>query len=271
MRVDNVTYNKTSLKKRWSQIVKDHKVGDVLVTSNLRFVQGCIKTSVKWKKIGYSVNFSAKIGSILYGPKNKQRSVKGITINALGVKGFVYISQTDIINDLFLDTSEQTRRKKNRADVLSAMRQLINPQIEDFKSTWNKQLMALQESDLFLFNEACKCPISGKNLLTTDIAIDHDIPFIELASEFWRINNIDPFTVLIKGSTFNRGFEDEHLTMAWIEYHRTHALLQAVDATANLKKNKKSTEDYIKSMGDSERFLRESRTALKNNLKTQSL
>lgn len=263
MRISNLTYTKTSFKKRWSQIVKDHNVGDKLTTSNLQFVQGAVKISIKWKKIGYSSDFQAKISSIECGPKGKQKKVKGICIKALGTRSFIFISQTDIINDLFLDTSEATIKKKNRAEVLSMMRQVISDQIKDFKENWEKELVRLKQDDLFLFNEACKCPISGKNLLSTDVAIDHDIPFINLANEFWRLNGIDPFTVLVVGSTFKRSFEDENMTLAWIEYHRSNAKLQAVDATANLKKNKKSTEDYLKSMADSAKFIHENRLALK--------
>lgn len=263
MKINNITYTKTSFKKRWSQIVNDHGVGDKLVTSNLKFIQGAIKISSKWKKIGYSSDFQAKISSIEFGPNGKQRKVKGVAIKAFGIRSFIFISQMDIINDLFLDNTELTLKKKNRAETLIMMRQVVSEQIKEFKNKWEEKLVRLKKEDLFLFNEACKCPISGNNLLTVDVAIDHDIPFINLASEFWRINGIDPYTVLITGSTFNRSFEDENMTLAWIEYHREHAKLQAVDSVANLKKNKKSTEDYLKSMADSSEFIRKNRLGLK--------
>lgn len=240
--IANIKYTKTAFKNKWSQIVKDHNIGAELVTANLKFIQHTLRSTYKWKSIGYAQDFQAKIGALMFGDaRYKQRKVKGITVKAFGVKEFIYISQTDILNELFADFSEIGKKAQNRVDVLLMMRQRVKPQIVSFKENWDKDTCDRAE---------VICPLSGKNLKRKGIklAVDHDIPFITLAKEFWRLKGLDPCTINVVGGVYDRGFELENLNKEWEDYHRDRSVLQVVEKEANLKKNKKSTEEYLKTL-----------------------
>ena len=245
MLIANLKYNKTTFTKKWKQIVNDHNVGARLVTKNLEFVRGALKITKKFQHMGYAAKFSAKIGEMEFGPKGKSRKVKGIMVRTIGMKKYVFISQKDILSELFPPKNDTERGKKNRAEVLAAMRQMVQYQIDDFKETWQAEMDSLKKKDVYEYHEAMKCPLSGKDLRKTDIAIDHDVPFITLAKEFWRINGIDPHTCRLTGSAMKRVFEESHLTLAWKKYHHQNAILQATDSKANLSKNRKSTEEFL--------------------------
>ena len=244
--ISNVKYNKTTFTNKWKQIVKDHKVNDRLVTANLSFIKGTLKVTDKWKHIGYAAHFKAKIGSKEFGPKGKSKPVKGIMVMAHGMRSYLFISQSDILKELFPPQNDDQRGKQNRAEVLKMMRQSVQKQIDDFKEAWQNEMDELRNVDVLEYHEAMKCPLSGVDLRKSEIAIDHDVPFITLAKEFWRINGIDPYKVSVVGGVYDRRFEQQHLNLAWEKYHEMNAKLQAVEKTANLSKNKKSTEEYLK-------------------------
>lgn len=246
MIIANLKYNKTTFLRKWRNIVNDHNVGDKLHGKMLEFIKGALKISDKYKKIGYSAKFKAKIGSIKFGPKGKQKPVKGIMVMAMGMRSYQFISQTDIHDELFPPKNNTQEKKKNRADVLAMMRQQIQPQIDEFKEAWDNYMELIKKEDTVQFNERKKCPLSGKDLTKVDVAVDHDIPFIKLAKEFWRINNIDPFTTTVMGGPYDRKFEKEHLNNAWRDFHKKESKLQVVEKRANLSKNRKSTEEFLK-------------------------
>ena len=244
--IANIKYNKTTFTDTWKKIVNDHRVGDRLVTRNLEFVRGALKLTSKWKHHGYAAHFKAKIGNLEFGPKGKTKKVKGIMFICQGLRKYIFVSQSDILKELFPPQNDSEVGKKNRAEVLKMMRQQIQYQIDDFKEQWQLEMDLLRNKDVYEYHEAMKCPLSGKDLRKSEIAIDHDVPFITLAKEFWRINNINPYKVFMVGGAYDRKFEQDHLNLAWQKYHEKHAKLQAVERKANLSKNKKSTEEYLK-------------------------
>lgn len=243
--IANVKYNKTTFTDRWRKIIKDHRVGDRLMTSNLAFIQGALKLTTQWKHHGYAAHFKAKIGQLEFGPKGKTKKVKGIQFICQGLRKYIFISQTDILKELFPPQSTEARDKENRAEVLKMMRQQIQYQIDDFKEQWQLEMDILRDKDIVEYHEAMKCPLSNKDLRKSEIAIDHDVPFITLAKEFWRINGINPYKISVMGGPYDRRFEEDHLNLAWRMYHQKNAKLQAVERKANLSKNKKSTEEYL--------------------------
>ena len=119
--IANIKYNKTTFTDTWRKIVNDHKVGDRLVTRNLAFVQGALKLTTKWKHHGYAAHFKAKIGQLEFGPKGKTKKVKGIQFICQGLRKYIFISQSDILKELFPPQSTEARDKENRAEVLKMM------------------------------------------------------------------------------------------------------------------------------------------------------
>ena len=265
MIIANIKYNKTSFLNRWKKIIKDHRLNEKLVTKNLEFIRGSCKITDRYKKYGYAAKFEAKIGEMEFGPKGKSKKIRGIMIRTLNHKSYIFISQNDIMRELFPPKTDEEIGKKNRAEVLQAMRQLIRPQIEEFREGWMNKMNILKDRDIYEYHEAMKCPLSGKDLRKGDIAIDHDIPFIDLVRNFWRLNGVDPFTENIIGGVYSRKFERSYLNKAWIEYHRKNAILQVADATANKKKNKKTTEEFLELEKNARQAKSKPRTLIPSN------
>lgn len=119
--------------------------------------------------------------------------------------------------------SESSRRNR----TLSTMRAMISPQIKSFRKKWYKKA--------YEFAEARVCPLSGKNLLTTEIAVDHKIPFIKLAEDFAKEQGINFSEVEVIGWGPKTKFKNPELCKKWKKYHKDNAILQVVDKDANLR------------------------------------
>lgn len=246
MIIANISYNKTSFVNRWKQILKDHNVGDKLVTSNLAFVKGALSVTETWRRIAFSANFVAKIGMKEFGPPGKRRNIKGIMVKAAGYRSYVYISTRDIYDHLFPPQNDTEFEKKNRSEVLSMMRQMVQPQIEEFSENWRREMGELRLKDPVAYKKKMQCPLSNKDMRQDSIDIDHDVPFIKIAESFFGRYNVDPGTAILCGGVYDRRFEEGHLNDMWKVYHKKHAKLQAVDSIANKEKGAKTTEQYRK-------------------------
>lgn len=124
--------------------------------------------------------------------------------------------------------------RKHRAEVIRTMREIIRPQVEDYKARWNDKVASLQGVE---FSEHITCPLSGKNLLATRVDVDHVTPFIKLVEDWMKEESLS-----FSNITYNRKkteFKDQDLQSSWYNYHLSNADLQLVEHKANLKKSDK--------------------------------
>jgi hypothetical protein len=110
-----------------------------------------------------------------------------------------------------------------RKEVLSAMREEIHGQIREYRQ-------ASQETH---------CAITGEPINPDNSHVDHTIPFIELAEAFSVEDGtpLDDMSIneTADGDVLTR-LKDRDLAKRWQDYHREHARLRMVTATANLSR-----------------------------------
>ena len=108
-----------------------------------------------------------------------------------------------------------------------AMRTLIRAQIVDFRNQVRNQL-----------GIKFVCPISNEEILTDEAHVDHVTPntFDALVSRFFSESGIDPETVKTRNldDTWGDEIEDNGVAQAWIDFHRSNAVLRLVSRKANL-------------------------------------
>jgi hypothetical protein len=124
----------------------------------------------------------------------------------------VYIKkQNGDIDDVSILNNCITGKPKD--ELIIAMRNAIQPQIDEFKRN---------------HKNICYCELCSE---TQYIEIDHHsekIPFAKLYHDFMQINTISKPTSFENNVGFMKSFKniDEEFKMNWIKYHKDHAILR---------------------------------------------
>jgi hypothetical protein len=138
----------------------------------------------------------------------------------------VWLGKGAVIDSLFPRETKVPEYKQNRKDALVAMRQIIEPQIKTYRTSVLRQLR----------RKPLRCAMTGDFIEASMFHIDHVYPFKNLVEEWCR----DMKTDLERIDVYCRGtkcyFKDTELAESWFDYHMMHARLQALSASANLKK-----------------------------------
>lgn len=170
-----------------------------------------------------------------YGPK-KQKLLALIEPNGKEL----IVGKTKLINCLYPVKSRRSKADVHRAEVLRIMRNIIKPQIANFRKQTKAQIKALALAGLAQSAKALNtCKLSGKSLNSCKTAVDHIIPFIQLADEWLESLNISYADIAIKGRGQYKYFADSMLTESWYGYHEQNAKLQMTCSRANSKAGKK--------------------------------
>ena len=137
----------------------------------------------------------------------------------------------------------------SRSAIIEALRSLIQPQINEFRTIFKKELVQLSvKGDYDKLNKKLQCPISKKRLNNKNHVDHHPISFMELADNWLESVGFMAYTDLPFKKTRGSGliFKDTELENSWIEYHRREAQLRMTSASGNLKKNSEGYRSKFK-------------------------
>lgn len=146
-----------------------------------------------------------------------------------GSKREVWLGKGKVIEALFPREVDVPVYVQNKKDALAAMRQIIEPQIKTFRTSINRQLKRKQ----------IKCSMSGEFINSGEWHVDHRYPFKNLVEEWCREEKVDLENIDVYCRGTKCYFRSTELAESWWDYHLTRAELQALSATANLKKGAK--------------------------------
>jgi hypothetical protein len=167
---------------------------------------------------------------------NRQVKMFGHCSDNPAMKKCYPLSKTRWLDSAYPRRKPRDLAKVHRNNVLTTMRAIIHPQIEEFKHEWYTQAGRLYEVDKSAYEKHITCPLSGANLFHCQRkAVDHVVPFIKLAEDWLT-------TMGFTWSDLNPNrkrteFKNPNHTKSWAEYHSTHGELQFTEAKANLKKS----------------------------------
>lgn len=142
----------------------------------------------------------------------------------------VWLGKGQVVGALFPRTTTTPTYVQNKRDALAAMRQIIDPQISEFRKSVNRQLKR---------GRAIRCPLSKICISAGEWHVDHIYPFTNLVEEWCREEGVDLERIDVSCRGVKCKFKDSTLAESWWDYHITHARLQALSAEENLKKGKK--------------------------------
>lgn len=227
IRVLGKDYTKTGFEKKWSEIVKKTQCNYTIKSPDVEFVHEVVSKIDNWSSI-------CKRNGIKYKIRNKKfqgRAVRGVVMITPSSKTEIWIGKGKIVENLF-PKKPIPKYKQNKKEALAAMRQIIEPQIINYRNSVLRQLRGPMSHKI-------KCAISGEVLNAGEFHIDHKYAFKNIVEEFCRSYKID----LENLDVYCRGtkcyLRDTNLAEAFFDYHTMNASLQAVTAKENLKKGSK--------------------------------
>lgn len=150
------------------------------------------------------------------------------------------IAKGKLLSALYPSKSKQTPEQKHRAEVLKVMRNIIKPQIKEFRIKTKAKIVQLSEQGFMQeARELNKCKLSGRSLNSCKTAVDHITPFVQLVDNWLIANSLTFDAIALKGRGQYRHFADADLATNWFTYHAQYAELQMACSRANSKAGKK--------------------------------
>lgn len=192
------------------------------------FVNEVVDLVPRWKAI-------KSRGEVKFKIRNKKfqgRAVRGIVMISPKSKTELWMGKGKIVDELFPRSKPIPEYKQNKKDALSALRQIIEPQIKSYRTSVLRQLKGPMADKV-------RCAVSGQCISAAEFHIDHKYPFKNLVEEWCRDVKIDLENV----DTYCKGtkcyLRDTQLAESWFDYHLMNANLQPLLAVENLKKGSK--------------------------------
>lgn len=138
--------------------------------------------------------------------------------------------------------SKAKQLKHTRAAVISALREAVKYQIDEYRA-YHKALRASLPNGSETLKILMLCPLTGKRLCGR-AHVDHvGRPFIEISDNWLIANKFKSYTDV----DLKRGQLSEPLLSSWQEWHKKYAILQLVSARANIAKG---SSGYISKFKD---------------------
>lgn len=216
-----MSYNKSSVSKLISSIVRDYKCNSHLTANDRELMYDLLSKSTSYSyctPILYDLTI--KMIEISGG-----RKVRMLCAIRKGDSKVLPISKTKLLEQLF-PTVRTKKVVNNNVLVQKASRNIIQPQIDQFRENTKLPL---------------SCPLSGRMLTHWGMVhIDHKYALVSLFREWMDENDLTYQDILLKGSKNHKMFKNDSYTNSWYNYHLEHAILQCVYKTANLSKGSKS-------------------------------
>lgn len=221
-------FTKTSFEREWSRVVKDTECNFFVKGDDKKFIDEVVDSIEKWKKI-------KNRGEVKYKIRNKKfqgRAVRGVVMITSRSKREIWLGKGAITNALFPRKKEVPEYVKNKKMALMAMRQIIEPQIIQYRRSVLRQVDGKKAGGV-------KCAITGKPISAGSFHIDHKYPFKNIVEEWCREMRVD----LENLDVYCRGtkcyFKNTDLAESFFDYHMINATLQVLVAEENLKKGSK--------------------------------
>lgn len=142
-----------------------------------------------------------------------------------------------LVGHLSTSGIEETKISKptNRSVVMRTCREIISEQITEWAHNFWESTKHMKPGP--------KCPASGKSLRANRTAVDHVYPFVKLVEDWAQTLGLDIAVLPSKGSKkLKRRTFNQELDKSWAEYHKKHALLDMLTATANMQKGARITQ-----------------------------
>lgn len=223
--VNGQSYNKTSFGKKWSDITASHQVSTHLSGDDEKFVDEVMAMIPSFNAIKMKGVVRYKVVSKTFQTK----AVKGIVMVSPNSKTEVWLGKAKILDILFPKKKPTPSYKKDRSDVIKALRQLISPQIKTYKDSVRRQLNGPMGHKL-------RCSLTGEHICMGEYHIDHRYPFKNLVEDWCRQigKDLEHIDVTCRGTKCK--LKDNQLAESFYDYHMMYAQLQVTTAKANLKK-----------------------------------
>lgn len=229
-------YNKTAFGKKWKSLV-EKPVGFRFSRADQEFISEAVSFNPAWEKIILrGGNFYFKV----IKKKFQTKAVKGIALVTQNSSNEIWIGKKKLIDILFPPPKVEYQQEiglfndpvENRRRVLSALRQIIEPQIKQYRQAVRRRIKGVGRYKL-------RCALTGEYLNHGEYHIDHKTPFKVLVEDWCRINQVDleNIEVVCRG-TFCQ-LKNKSLAENFFDYHLLNAELQVTTAQANLVKGSK--------------------------------
>lgn len=219
-------YTKGKFGTKWSNLVNSTECNFFVKGEDEEFINEAVDLIPRFKAI-------KDRGGVRFKIRNKKfqgRAVKGVVMISPQSKTEIWLGKGKICDELFPRSAPVPEYKQNKKDALAAMRQIISPQISEFRKSVNRQLKR---------GKSLTCPVSKEFISCGEWHVDHVYPFKNLAEEWARLEKID----LERIEVYCRGtkcyFKNTELAESWWDFHQVNARLQALSAKANLAKGSK--------------------------------
>lgn len=225
-------YNKTAFSKKWSELTANN-VGKRFGHPEHDFIKQAISINPIWQKImDRGPNFYFKV----IKKKFQAKSVRGIALISPNSSREIWIGKQKLIEMLFPPKKPQAlvddSPTEHRKAVLKALRQIIEPQIKQYRLAVRRQIKGTGRYKL-------RCAITGESLDHGEFHIDHKIPFKLIVEDWCReiCKDLEQIEVVCRGTSCK--LADIKLAENFFDYHLLHSQLQVVTVTANLSKGSK--------------------------------
>jgi len=225
-------YTKTSFGKKWTELTNSVQIGVRLHGDAYDFVSDAVMQVPVWAKIlARGDSYFFKIAS----KKFQGKAVRGIVLVTPNSAREVWIGKGKIVDALFPSkVMSPTTPQHDRKLVLVALRQIIQPQIDMYRKSVNRQLKSQLRYKV-------RCAITKQTLNYGDFHIDHKYPFKLIVEDWCRHYHVDLDTISVKCRGTKCKLSRTELAESFFDYHLLHAQLQPTTSSANLKKGSRLT------------------------------
>lgn len=228
LKIGKNTYSKSALGAKWSEVISQNPLGAPITGEDFLFIDACVSKVPKWKKIlDRGSTYSYKIGS----KKFRNKKVLGIILITPNTAREVWIGKGQLLSGLF-PKAPQPPAETNKAKVLVALRQIIQPQIDLYRRAITRQI----KSGL---RYKVRCAITKEVLNFGDFHIDHKYPFKNIVEDWCKRYGFDLETIEVYTKGCKCYLKNTEIAESFFDYHLLNAILQPTTAKANLSKGSK--------------------------------
>lgn len=216
------SYNKGQFSKTWKDIVARCELGVILTGRDRDFMWDVCNKIERFRKI------LERPGTPEFRIVNKTfngKRVRGIVILTPNSRHEVWVGKAYVMERLFPRGYLPDPSKVNRRNAIKALRETIQPQIDQFKKRVSNQSLV-------------KSSLSGKPIIGP-YHVDHVYPFIRMVEEWCRENGVDLENVPVKCVGVSCRLESIELSESWFDYHSLNAKYQILDPVENITKGAK--------------------------------
>jgi hypothetical protein len=216
--VAGTQYNKKAFGQRWSAIVSGYEIGLTVSPDDSSFVSGVLGRISRFARIMERGQVQFRVVQRSFNGKR----VKGIALVTPNSGHEVWVGKQVVVKAMFPNTNMPDQGKVNRREVLRALRDVIEPQIREYRRR-------------FAGKSVIKSSLTGRPIFGP-YHVDHVYPFIRLVEEWCRENALDLETIAVRCRGAVCRLESVEMAESWFDYHALHAEFQVLDAAENTSK-----------------------------------